>query len=344
MCARLQSGAVVGARFNGFSAIQADTQEHAQAFDKAMIELHQIVAFVHEGFDEGKDLPVAVVQDDVEEFEVALFLDQAEHFPHRPGFDFSAGERQHLVEQRQGIAHPSVGLARDDAQRLVGGVDALALDHLLQPGGDVRYPDTPEIEPLAAGEDRRRRLLDALRLGGGEDEDHARRGLFEDLQQGVPRFPREHVRFVHDVDFGAMLGGGCVHGPLAKVAGVFNPPVRRSVDLNHIERRAAAPDERAAFALATGLALVAAGGTVERHGEDARQRRLADAAGTTEEVGVTGASAVHRPAKRLGNVFLSCDFGEASGPILAGKRGMGHGACRVSHEQASSRRLIGPKT
>src|SRR5690606_12716713 len=106
----------------------------------------------------------------------------------------------------------------------------------------------PEVEALAAREDRRRGLLDALRLRGREDEDHPRRRLLEDLEERVPRLAGEHVGLVDDVDLVAPLLGRRVHGALAQVARVVDAAVRGGVDLDDVERRAPGPDPLAALA------------------------------------------------------------------------------------------------
>src|SRR2546422_11080974 len=95
-------------------------------------------------------------------------------------------------------------------------------------------PDAPEIEALQAREDRRRALRDLLRLGGREHEHDARWRLFQDLEQGVPRLAREHVRFVDDVHLATSLRRRGVHGALAQVAGVVHTPVPPRVELDHV--------------------------------------------------------------------------------------------------------------
>ena len=152
-CARFEGGSVLAPCIDGFLAVQADAQEQAQTLHQTVIELHQVVSLVHERLDEGKDIPVTVPQDDVEELEEAFLLDEAEHLPHRSGGDVTPGERQNLVEKRERVAHAPIGLARDDAQRFGGGPGPFAFDHLLQPGDDVGHAEPPEVEPLAARED-----------------------------------------------------------------------------------------------------------------------------------------------------------------------------------------------
>jgi hypothetical protein len=112
---------------------------------------------------------------------------------------------------------------------------AFLTEHPFQAQPDLGRPDALEVEPLQPAEHGRRRLGNFLGLGGGEDEDDARRRLLEHLQQGVPRLAREHVRLVHDVDLVPIVSGRRVHGPLPQVARVVHAPVRCGVDLHDVE-------------------------------------------------------------------------------------------------------------
>jgi hypothetical protein len=92
------------------------------------------------------------------------------------------------------------------------------VEHRREAGADLRRADAAQVEALQAAEDRRGRLGDLLRLGGGEHEHHARRRLLEHLEERVPRLAREHVRLVDDVDLVAVLARRRVHGALAQLA------------------------------------------------------------------------------------------------------------------------------
>src|SRR5574337_290854 len=63
---------------------------------------------------------------------------------------------------------------------------------------------------------------------------------------------------------------------------------------------------------------------VERFGEDARYRRLADAVGADEQVGVVDPSRVQRVGQRAHHVLLSDQFGEPARAPLAGEYLIGH--------------------
>src|SRR5881397_2712325 len=66
--------------------------------------------------------------------------------------------------------------------------------------------------------------------------------LFENLEQRVPRFAREHVRFVEDVDLGARFGAGGVHRPLAQIARIVHTAIGGGVELDDIETGRTGPD------------------------------------------------------------------------------------------------------
>ena len=90
-----------------------------------------------------------------------------------------------------------------------------------------------------------------------------------------------------------------------------------SIDFDHVQRRMAAPDSGAVLAGPARLAFLGTLGAVQRHGENARQSRLADAARPTEEVGVSNPPARDRVPERLRNVLLSRYIGERAGSVLS---------------------------
>ena len=122
---------------------------------------------------------------------------------HRTG---SAG--QHLVEQRLRIAHAALAFARQQKEGAVADLDLLRRDDLAQPLHHRAQRNAAEVVTLAARLDGGGQLV---RIGGGADELHVRRRLFERLQQRVERAGGEHVYFVDDVDLEAALGRLVAH-------------------------------------------------------------------------------------------------------------------------------------
>ncbi len=80
---------------------------------------------------------------------------------------------------------------------------------------------------------------DLLGLGGREDELDVLGRLLDELQQRVEALRRHHVRLVEDEDLEA-VARGCEDGTLAQVAGVVDAVVDCRVDLDDVERPAAA--------------------------------------------------------------------------------------------------------
>ena len=147
----------------------------------------------------------------------------------------AVGERR--VEQRQRVAEAPVGRAREEPERV--GLDRIGRHLLLLEDpperlADLGARDRPEVEALAAREDRRGQ---APRLRGGEHEDDVRRRLLQGLQERVERRLGEHVDFVDDVDLAppARRRVACV---LAERPHLVDPAVRGAVDLEHVERAA----------------------------------------------------------------------------------------------------------
>src|SRR6185503_16655021 len=202
----------------------------------------------------------------------------------------------------------------------------LGAEHVIEPIADLGGAYALEVEALESAEDGRGGRRDFLRLRRGEHEHDARRRLLENLEQRVPRLAREHVRLVHYVDLVACIGGRRVHRALPQLPRIVHAAVGGRVDLHHVEARRAAPDAAAGLALAAWLARLRIG-AVERHGEDARERRLSHAAWPAEEVAVRHTPALDRPLERRRDVLLHSYIGKALGAVLAGECESHEGLC-----------------
>ncbi|MCW0438786.1 hypothetical protein NB723_003750 [Xanthomonas sacchari] len=247
-------------------------------------------------------------------------IDRAQHRPHHVVAQRTAGIGDGLIEQRQAVAQAAVGgLGQLHDRRgihldLLGGQD---LGHLPL---DLLLVQTLEVELQAARQHRHRQLL---RVGGGEQELHVLRRLFQGLQQRVERRLGEHVHFVDQVDL-ELAARGHVLRVLDHFAHVVHAGVGRSVDLQQIDV-AAGVDVQAGRALA---ARVGAGAllAVQRLGEDARDGGLADAAGAGEQERVVHPAAVQRVGERADHMLLPHQLGETLGAPLAGENEIGHQA------------------
>ena len=153
--------------------------------------------------------------------------------------------------------------------------------------------DAAQIETLAARAHRHRHFVD---FGRRENELHMLRRLFQRLQQAVEGGLGEHVHFVDDIDLGARH-----HRPIAGVvddlANVVDAGMRRGVHLQHVDM--ARVDDRltmhAEFVhmdrrLVDGRPAILGGQLViEGARENARGRRLADAAHAGQQIGLMDA-------------------------------------------------------
>ena len=124
----------------------------------------------------------------------------AEKLLHRVRRDAALAVGERRVEERQRVPEAPVGRPREEPEGI--GLDRVGRHLLLLEDpperlADLGARDRPEVEALAAREDRRGQ---PPRLRGGEDEDDVRRRLLQGLQERVERRLREHVDFVDDVD------------------------------------------------------------------------------------------------------------------------------------------------
>ena len=179
----------------------------------------------------------------------------------------------------------------------------------------------PQVELQAARQHGHRQLL---RIGGREQELDVRRRLLERLQQRVERVRREHVHFVDQVDLVAAARRRVLH-VVEQLARVVDLGARGRVHFEQVDE-AARVDVAAGAALAAGLrrhALLA----VQRLGEDARDRGLADAARAGEQERVVDAARVERvrrarggraPARRVRRSCAAATCGPGRGNSCGG--------------------------
>ena len=173
-----------------------------------------------------------------------------------------------------------------------------AVRNLPQPLDDQRDGDAFQIEPLAAGDDRRQ---DFMRLRRREKEFHMLRRLLQRLQEGVPRLRRQHVDFVDDVDFVFAVDRRVLH-VFADVADMLHLVVRRAVDFNHIHGRSGR-HFTAALALAARFAIDVVR-AIQSLCENSRRRRLANSARTDKQIRMADAVLDDRIPQRPADMLL----------------------------------------
>ena len=196
---------------------------------------------------------------------------------------------------------------------LMASLSAIALEMLHQQAGI----DAAQVEALAARQHGDRHLAD---LGGGEDELGVRRRLLQRLEQGVERRARQHVHFVEDVDLVAR-GHRRVAHRVVDLAHVVDAVVRGRVHLDHVEvpalhdRLAMQAEHRHLDGRAGDRAVRQL--VVERTGENARGRGLADAAHAGEDPGLRNAAGLERIRDRAHHGVLADQVVEGRRPVFA---------------------------
>ena len=161
-----------------------------------------------------------------------LLVDRADELEHRLRVDRARGRRGELVERRHRVAERAARGAGDERERRVLRLDPLSVGDATKQRDQVGQPRPLEDERLAARAHRREHLL---LLGRAEDEDEMGRRLLDELQERLPRGVGELVRLVEDVDLGAALDR-LEDDPLADLADVVDPALRRGVHLDDVER------------------------------------------------------------------------------------------------------------
>ena len=197
----------------------------------------------------------------------------------RKRFAGSAAERQHLSEQRHGIAHASRRTAGDETGGFRLELAALTVQNVADMLFQHGFGNLPEHEMLAAADDGHRKLV---LLRGGHDEGHAGGRLFQGFQKGVEGLLGEHVRLVDDEDLVATFQRSVAHG-VAQAAYVVDAAVGRAVDFHHVHE-VSLRDAAAGFALIAGFSRGCML-TVQRLGENAGDGGLAYPARAAEKIG-----------------------------------------------------------
>ena len=161
---------------------------------------------------------------------------------------------------------------------------------------------------------RQYRHWDFLRIGRRQDELDMRRRFLQRLQHGVEGRIRQHVYFVDDIDLKATARRR-IHGVFQQLPHFIDLGVSRRIHFEQIDETAAV-DFRAGGTSTTGRRRHA-GFTIERFGENARQRCLADAARAGKEIGVVQPLLIQRVRQRPHDVLLADQAGKCFRPPFA---------------------------
>ena len=232
--------------------------------------------------------------------------------------------RDGLVEQRKPVAGRAFGGAGDQRQRVARDFDVFLFGDGGQQADQFGGLDAAQIEALAARQDRHRHFAD---FGGGEDELHMRRRLFQRLEERVEGLLRQHVHFVDDVDLVARRRRRIAHA-LDDLADVVDAGVRGRVHLLHIDMAGFGDgDARARRRRRDGwsapCALAVRADAVEGARDDARGRGLADAAHAGEHEGMRDAPRGEGVGQRLDQRILADQAGEIGRAVFARQHAIG---------------------
>jgi hypothetical protein len=247
-----------------------------------------------------------------------IAAERAQHVGDLRTRDLAAAVRDRLVEEAETVADAPGRRAADECERGLLERDLLGLEHALEVRRDRRRRKGRQVELQAAREDRDRELLG---IRGRENELDVLRRLFECLQHRVERMPREHVHLVDDVDLEAARSRHVLRG-VEELAHLVHLGVRRRVHLEQVDE-ASRIDLHARAALSARLRSDARL-AVDGLGEDARERGLADAARSREQVRVVQALRIERVRERRDHVLLADELLENAGAPLARQDLIGH--------------------
>ena len=224
--------------------------------------------------------------------------------------DGIARKRQALIRKRKRVAHAAVRRAGDQPQTVRIDACARFFQHRGEVCDDMRDRQTVKIEPLTAGNDRRRKLL---RLGRRQNEQHVRGRLLKRFQQRVERRGRQHVDLVDD-EYAIFKLQRRELRLLDQRTHVVDAVVGRRVDLDHV--RAAREREPARRTLHARFAVLRRE-TVDRARQNLCRARLARSARTAEQVGVGNLALPHLILENRGDMVLSDDLFEGLRTVFA---------------------------
>ena len=258
----------------------------------------------------------------IQQIEAHRAVGQSQHAADVILADLLADVGEGLIQETQPVAYRAVGSARDEMK--CGCVDARSFffGYVGKMASQHFRFNAPEVEALAPAEHGDWNLS---HLGGGEDEAHVVGRLFQGLEECVEGVLRQHVDFVDDVDLVASRNRAITH-TLDELADVVDASAAGRIHFEYVDV-AVFGYGKAGLALTAGLGRRAAGAVgadaVERPGDDARRRRLADAAHAGEDEGVGETARVEGIGQGAHHGLLADQFSEGRRPVLAGEDPIG---------------------
>ena len=136
-----------------------------------------------------------------------------------------------LIEHGECIPQGAIGFLGDDMKGLFFCSHPFLRRNVLQMGHRIRHRNAVKIKNLAPGQYGGK---DFMLLGGGQNENSMRWGLFKRFQEGIECGLAQHVHLVDDVHLVLALLWRDPH-LLNNASDVFHFVVRRCIELKHIE-------------------------------------------------------------------------------------------------------------
>ena len=268
--------------------------------------------------------PIAIGQS-TDELQHMAAVHAAQHLAHAGFLQLAVAKGNGLVGQAQRVAHGAACGAGQQAQGQRLGAQLLGGQHLGQVFKHRLGGHGAQVELQTTRKHRHRHFL---RVGRGQHELQIFGGFFQGLQHRVERGVGQHVHLVDHEDLEAPLHR-FVNRLLQQALHLVHTPVRGGVEFG-VVHKAPGVDVAASLAHATGLggdaALPVSALTVERLGQNARDRGLAHAPGAGEQIGVVQALLHQGIGQSLHHMLLPHQLGEVAGAVFARENKIRHGA------------------
>ena len=245
-------------------------------------------------------------------------INRPQHRCSRRLFDLAAAICNRLIQQAERVAHASVGRTCEHRECSGFGINAFGSTNVLQAIGNQSWRHALQVELQATRQDRSRQFF---WVRSGKQEFNVRWWLFERLEQRVKRALGQHVDLVDQVHLVTAARGRVLH-VVEQVTCIVDLGFRRGINLDEVDETSLI-DFLARAAPAAGLGCNACL-TIERLGEYAGDRRLANAARSREQVGMMQPAGFQGIDQCPEHMLLANGVRKVFGPPFAGQDEITH--------------------
>ena len=267
---------------------------------QSLHEKSSVKAFAQHIVEQYHHLAHLILYREVHDAEIVLRVEHVQVFQHLLIGDISLTERSGLIEDGEGVAHSAISLLGNDCQRLFLVFDAFLLGHLLQVFNGVLHRHALKVINLTTRQDGGQNLMF---LCGSQDKDDVCRRFLQRLEESVEGCCREHVHLVNDKHL-VFAYLRWYAGLLHQCLDMLHRVIRCSIELKDVQR-ALLVKRLTRLALVTCLTLCRRILAVDGFGKDTCTSGLSHASRTTEQIGVSQFSALHRILQRGSQRLLS---------------------------------------